>query len=256
MLEKYEIGTQTIEAVEIAINDSDVIAGRNAKYHAYNQTQTASLILIYILSIAFIIFTPYPAKLMSLLFSDLGYGAMTPMFSELFCALLWAVEIFFLKKFISKRVDNDIFITKSEAKGPLPLPRLLILTAITVICVILISAQINWQVKLFYDVGSNTTGYGLMKSGGEIVKNAVKCLWMVFLISIGQSLFENFSTKTSVPAGGIILMLTLGALDLASGITLLKLTYVFLYAVFGWIFLITNKNVLKTYFYTWFIFVF
>jgi len=251
MLEKYEIGTKTIEAAEI-----DLELKTDIKYHSYTQTQIATLTLIYILSIAFILFTQYPAKLFSYLFSDLGYGAMRPMFQELFTALFWAVEIYILKVIISKKTDKDIFVTKSEAKGPLPLQKLFILTSIVIACVIIISAQIGWQVKLFYDVGSNTTGYGLMKSGGEIAKNAVKCLWFVFLISIGQSLFENFSQKTNVPAGGILLILTLGAIDLAYGVSPIKVTYVLLYGVYGIIYLLTGKNVLKTYFYTWFIFVF
>lgn len=78
------------------------------------------------------------------------------------------------------------------------------------------------------------------------------------MIKAMQSFFEQLGVKKAdkMPYAGIILMLTVGVYDLIIGANNLAVTYLFLYVIYGWLYLLTDRSMMKTYLLVMFIFLF
>lgn len=206
-------------------------------------------LVLYIVCFLAIILTPYGARLISPVFDWVGYGALEGFFDELFTCILWLVEIVIIaviykKKFGIKILYND------EVKGQeLPIKRILILSGIVVACILVISAQIRFQVKPFYDLGEKFNGYELLNNVGIFLRNIVKCIWIVIMLKAAQSFVEQFfaGVKSKYAYAGLIMMLTVGIYDIVMGMNNLAVTYLFLYLIYGMIYLLTDRNTIKTY---------
>lgn len=206
-------------------------------------------LVLYIVCFLAIILTPYGARLISPVFDWVGYGALEGFFDELFTCILWLVEIVIIaviykKKFGIKILYND------EVKGQeLPIKRILILSGIVVACILVISAQIRFQVKPFYDLGEKFNGYELLNNVGIFLRNIVKCIWIVIMLKAAQSFVEHFfaGEKSKYAYAGLIMMLTVGIYDIVMGMNNLAVTYLFLYLIYGMIYLLTDRNTIKTY---------
>lgn len=206
-------------------------------------------LVLYIVCFLAIILTPYGARLISPMFDWVGYGALEGFFDELFTCILWLVEIviiavIYTKKFGIKILYND------EVKGQeLPIKRVLILSGIVAACILVISAQIRFQVKPFYDLGEKFNGYELLNNVGIFLRNIVKCIWIVMMLKAAQSFVEQFfeGTKSKYAYAGLIMMLTVGIYDIVMGMNNLAVTYLFLYLIYGLIYLLTDRNTIKTY---------
>lgn len=206
-------------------------------------------LVLYIVCFLAIILTPYGARLISPVFDWVGYGALEGFFDELFTCILWLVEIVIIaviykKKFGIKILYND------EVKGQeLPIKRILILSGIVVACILVISAQIRFQVKPFYDLGEKFNGYELLNNVGIFLRNIVKCIWIVIMLKAAQSFVEQFfaGEKSKYAYAGLIMMLTVGIYDIVMGMNNLAVTYLFLYLIYGMIYLLTDRNTIKTY---------
>jgi hypothetical protein len=187
-----------------------------------------------------------------------GYGAMREFFDELFTAIIWLLGIVCMTIVYSKKLNYNI-ISNKEARGyELPMKRVVFIGAVVAVCIVIISAQIGFQVKPFYDLGEKFNGYELMNNIGIFIRNIVKCIWIIIMIKAANSLVENITGKEKItyPVVGIILMLTLGIYDLVTGMNNLSVTYFFLYLVYGWIYVLTEKSMLKSYLLILFIFMF
>lgn len=215
-------------------------------------------LIVYVIGFVLIIITPFFARLISPLFDWAGYGAMRKFFNELFTSIIWFVEILILAIVYKKKFKQNI-VMNPEVKGEeLPYKRMAVITAIVVVCILVISAQIGFQVKPFYDLGEKFNGYDLINNVGIFVRNVIKCMWIVIMAKAMQSFCEQLigSKNSKIPFAGIVLMLTVGIYDIITGVNNLAVTYLLLYAVYGWLYLLTNKNMIKTYLLVVFIFLF
>ncbi len=117
-----------------------------------------------------------------------------------------------------------------KIKTPLlPMRNVFFLTGIVSVCILVLSAQIDFQVKPFYDIGEKVTGYDLFNKVGVIVRNCMKCAWIVWMLSITRKialelslLGKNDSQKQGLYFGFYFGLFMLFALYdvLTSGLTL------------------------------------
>lgn len=185
------------------------------------------------------------------LFDWAGYGQMRPFVHNILTMIAWGAQfiaLFFLeRKLYKKDVEKSALDVAPAAKmqplhgkffgkSPLlPVRNVCILTAMVAASILILSAQIEFQVKPFYDIGEKVTGYEMLNKISDIVLNAVKCVWIVWILYITRkiaweaSLFSKTETsKQSVYCGlyfGLFMLFALYDV-LTSGMTLgFKITY-------------------------------
>lgn len=222
-----------------------------------------------------------------------GYGQMRPCFKEVFTILFWILEMV-LFRFIEKKYDPKekrssaltvyAWQKKTSAETPeneneggmveangktgdkktkkraplLPLRNVVVLTAIVVACILILSAQIGFLVKPFYDLGEKIQGYDMYNRIAVIVRNVVKCAWIVVFLSASREiacelrlLGKNDVEKRGIFFGAyIVFFLLFGLYDvLTAGMTLgLGVTYfVLFYPCFVVVDMLTQHSPKKSY---------
>ena len=234
------------------------------------------------------ILTPFVAAPIAELFSWYGYGRMTPFFTNIFTMLFWILEFIAIlivdytlkrkekrkecreeKQLTLEEVSELSVKEKTKKKGapPLPLPNLFILTAIVALCVLFISAQIDFKVKPFYEIGEKVNGYEFWNKVSLITRNMVKCVWIVLLMRVAlnfaEILFAKEEDKTRkklwVWLSVILALLPFGVYDVViSNMSLaFALTYVCLfYPAFTAVYYFTEQRGIKAYLLIMFIYIF
>lgn len=134
---------------------------------------------------------------------------------------------------------------------------------ITSACILLISAQIDFQVKPFYELGDKITYSEIFNKGGEIVLNIVKCVWIVMMLRAALKLwtalleFWNISRVRFLKWIGAGAMLVLfGAYDVFATGNPFAWTYIAYYVAFTALYYFTERSEVKTYLLTFFIYIF
>ena len=232
--------------------------------------------------------TPLVAEPMSDWFLWVGYGRMTPFITNIITMIFWMLEFIaiLILEFLLKRKrepalreeekqlsfeelpsENEKGAGKKERTPPLPLKNLFILTGLVVLCVLFISAQIDFKVKPFYEIGEKVNGYELWNNISGIARNAVKCVWIVLImraaLDFSETLFSGVSNEKhkrgwawlGVLSGIMVFALT----DvLCSGMSLaFGLTYLFLfYPAFVAVYYFTEQRGVKAYLLIMFIYIF
>lgn len=148
----------------------------------------------------------------------IGYGQMRPCIQNAFIMIFWGMEMaaFYitdLRKTWRKRrevyeacqsienteqTENDggryalkeknAFIFKKEKTPLLPMRNVIMLLALVAACILIMSAQIDFHVKPFYDLGNNVQGYDLFNRISVVTLNIVKCVWIVWILKISREI--------------------------------------------------------------------
>ena len=203
--------------------------------------------------------TPFLAKPVALLFDWVAYGQLFVFLTELLTAIFWSLE-FVVLIVVENRLKKQ---PKPAGKEPLALWRVGTLTAIAAVCVLIISAQIRFEVKPFYDIGEKVTGYELLDKIGAIVRNVVKCVWITLLIKAAYAAAEELSPYLKTQDKPWIAWLIAGAALMLFGVydvfvwkNPFKLTYLLFYAAFTAVYYFAEKRDVKTYLLILFIYIF
>ncbi len=187
------------------------------------------------------------AQAMSPLFASYNYGQMTDFFVEIITCVIWSVMIIGTTILVYRREKVNITFNIRTRGRELENKNLFAVIIVVVAAIFIISAQIGFQVKPFYDMGVKFTGYEFMANIGGILRNCIKCVWMIIIMECAQAIGEAHCSKPYIPWGGIALMCTIGIYDIVCGMTTLVITYLLMNIVFGVIYMLTNKSVSKTY---------
>ncbi len=227
--------------------------------------------LLYFLAFAV---TPWVGKGLSPIFDAVGYSQMRVFFAELLTIIFWVVElcaIFFHEK--KKRLaqqsqgaeedkteGGEKIAEKQEEKQDsplLPMKNILSLLALVGTCILVVSAQIGFAVKPFYEITG--TGYEMLGSIAGIGADAVKCIWIVWILRIARVIARDLALfkETEEASKGrywlayIALVMAFGLYDiLTSGMQLsLCATYLLLfYPSFIGVDELTQRHGIKSYF--------
>lgn len=179
------------------------------------------------------------------LYSSIYYGLLTGVFSNILSFLYVLIgTIIIIYKFKIKFNENY----------KLPLKNIFILYSLTLIPIIIMSATLGWEVKLFYDVGENVSGSSIYTYLSYQVFNIIKIFVATLILNFSHTFFENCITfnnekiQKCFPFGGLVLFITFGILELILGIHYYPITYLLLNVYFGFIYLFSNKSFSKSYF--------
>lgn len=215
-------------------------------------------LVVYIIAFVAVICTHFLARPIVPYTDFVGYGAMSPFFEILFTCILWVIEMFIIAYVYKKKFGVSLLSNKETKGQELPVKRIIIIAAVVVVCILTISAQIGFQVKLFYDLGEKFNGYELTNNAGIFLRNFIKSVWIVIMIKLAQEFVEDISGKGRCiyPFGGIVVMLTLGIYDIVAGMNNLTWTYFALYLIYGWIYILTDRSMIKSYLLIMFIYLF
>lgn len=198
----------------------------------------------YFILAAVLLLCLYSSKLADLfipIFDNIYYGNLIKLFVSITSAAIWGIEIAIIL-FVYKRFDIQIF-TKKEGKKELSLSRVIILFVLTILPMLIISACINWQVKIVYALGVKVTTVGLVCNVAEILAYAVRMILMLMFIVCIQKGFEQiFKTKYIIPYGAIFALITFGVMDFFILNMDLRVFYLVVSFLYGIIYLVADRK--------------
>ena len=232
-------------------------------------------VIAYAVCLVLVVVTPFLAKPLAVCF-DWCYlewtspGSLRFFFGELFTVLFWIAEIvalFLLKGKINPTAQKELAATNATKteKTILPLKNVGILLLITSVCILIISAQIGFKVKLAYELGEKMTLSQLVGAGGTLAKNIVKCGWILAAIRLSLRIFEKVFNDLEVDdkRKQLYQWLCVAATALVFGIVDVIVyqnpfawTYLLFYLAFVAVYYFTEKNLIKSYLLIFFIYVF
>ena len=159
--------------------------------------------------------------------------------------------IFFI--IIEKVIKKKLNIEYNKDKKPLTWKMAGLVFGITFLIVFIISACSNFELKPFYDVGNNTTAYKVGVYATTLAYHTICVFFAVGMIENFQYAlddiipFKNENVRKYIPYGGIMTMLTYGIYSLCIGLGgNISVLYFFLIILYGEIYLLTNRSILKT----------
>ena len=157
--------------------------------------------------------------------------------------LVYIGAFFYTRKFL---VLKDI----DQRPKELPLSRVLILYGTVVLFIFIVTACLNFKVKVVYDLGENITSYDVSNRISTILTGVVKMPMIVLIIRYVHELVRLYAKKNylnMIPFGGIYTLLAFGIYDLiVSGVSTLSIVFLFLHLIYGLIYFISYRNYIIT----------
>ena len=165
-----------------------------------------------------------------------------------------------------KQTKKEKIAEMLKPKTPLlPMKNVGVLFLIVCACILLISIQIGFQVKPFYELGEKVTFSEIVTKIGEIAKNAVKCVWIVALLyatrRIGTETAQNIQVKENqtqwlqwLIAGALLVLF--GLYDVLATSNPFAITYLVFYVAFTVIYYNTKEAPVKSFLLIFFVYIF
>jgi len=182
------------------------------------------------------------AEVFTPIFDDIYYGNLVKVFTSVVSAIIWGIEILILI-LVCKKIGVELFTSKENKDNQLKTWKVILLFILTILPMLIISACINWKVKIVYALGERVTLMGLIGNACEILAYAVRMVLMVMFIASIQKGFEKvFNTKYIIPYGAILAFLTFGIIDFFVLAVDLRLFYLIVSLLYGIIYLVADKK--------------
>lgn len=181
------------------------------------------------------------------IFDDIYYGNLVKMFVAVTSAIIWGIEVGIIV-FACKKLGIELFTSKEQKHKEMYNWQVILLFILAILPMLIISACINWKVKIVYALGVKVTTVGLACNVCEILAYAVRMVLMIMFIASVQKGFEMiFKTKYIIPYGAILAFLTFGLIDFfVLGIDL-RAFYLVVSLLYGIIYLVSGKRFAVTY---------
>lgn len=176
------------------------------------------------------------------IFDNIYYGNLVDMFVAIVSAIIWGLEIGLIV-FACKKLNIQIFTPKDKKGKEMQTWQVILLFVLTILPMLIISACINWKVKIVYALGVKVTTVGLACNVCEILAYAVRMVLMIMFIASVQKGFECiFKTKYIIPYGAILAFLTFGLIDFFVLAMDLRAFYLIASLLYGIIYLVADKR--------------
>lgn len=187
------------------------------------------------------------ANLFIPIFDNIYYGNLVDMFVAIVSAIIWGIEIGAII-FTCKKLKIELFTPKQNKGKELQTWKVILLFALTIIPMLIISACINWKVKIVYALGVKVTTVGLACNVCEILAYAVRMVLMVmFIVSIQKGFEFIIKTKYIIPYGAIFALITFGIIDFFVLAMDLRAFYLIVSFLYGVIYLVADRKFSITY---------
>lgn len=176
------------------------------------------------------------------LFDNIYYGNLVNMFVGLTSAFIWGIEAIIIA-LVCKKLDIQIFTPKEHRGKELQTWQVILLFVLTILPMLVISAYLNFKLKIVYALGVRVTTMTLIGNVAELISYAVRMILMVMFIASIQKGFEMiFKTKYIIPYGAIFAFLTFGLIDFVVLGMDLRAFYLIVSLLYGIIYLVANKK--------------
>lgn len=204
------------------------------------------------LLIAFGIFVTIPlgnlSHLFDPIFDSIQYGQETKQFNYVFQVIYYIVMIVVAFVVIKKLLNRNIFIGDEKSKEELSLKRTITLYLLVLIPILIISAICGWTFKPLYDLGDRCTGLEMRLIFMRYLITILCYVLMLMIMILTQEVFEDLiKTKYPIPYGGIIFILTFGIYQLFLGISSFYGIYLLFGLLYGYLYLLSNRNFKRTF---------
>ena len=143
--------------------------------------------------------------------------------------------------------------------------RIIAIFLICVACVLIVRAQIGFEVKVFYELGERVVLIDVVNFSGTAGRDIAKCGWIVLLIKASFGLFEGIFEEAKINAKAkkvfvylcvTALILAFGAYDVLSTQNPFAWTYLLFYVAFVALYALLNRAPIKSYLLILFIYFF
>ena len=211
-----------------------------------------SSIKYYILALVCVVcvYSSQISKLFIPVFDNIYYGNLVDMFVALTSMIIWLIE-FLVIFFVCKKLGIHIFTDKEKRKQELPLWRVIVLFIAVLIPIFIISAYLNFKVKLVYSLGIRVTSVGLACNACEILATVFKILLIIMFIHfIHLALDKNFKCKNEkiqICWGAIFSFLIFGLIDFFCFPVDLNWFYLISSFWYGIVYLLANRKFSTTF---------
>ncbi len=159
---------------------------------------------------------------------------------------IWGIASFFIIKFASNKYDFD-FVNKGQKMEGWKWA-----TIISIIVFTLMIKYFNWNgVKIFVDFQS----LGWVRFIFQYLYYCFEVLLVVLILIFGQTACEKWFKKINIPYGGIIIAITWGLAHFFTKDFLTGIMSVIVGLAYGSIYLLTSRDIRKTYIILWIMFV-
>lgn len=176
------------------------------------------------------------------LFEHIYYGNLVDFFINILKGICYLTITILAMGYSKKHFKlNNIY----DSKKRLPIKRVFLLYCIVIGIIFIVTASLNFKVKIVVDLGSNITGATLMKNISNIVLGIIRMALVIVVIRHSQEFFELLINKNwakNVPFGGIVAMILIGTFVLViSGVSLINIVLYFMYIVYGELYLLSYR---------------
>ena len=176
------------------------------------------------------------------IFDNIYYGNLVKMFVAIVSAIIRGAEIGTII-LACKKLNIELYAPKSEKGKELQTWKVMLLFVLTILPMLVISACINWKVKIVYALGIKVTTVGLVCNVCEILAYAVRMvLMLMFIVSIQKGFELIFKTKYIIPYGAIFALLTFGIIDFFALAMDLRTFYLIISFLYGIIYLVADRK--------------
>ena len=180
------------------------------------------------------------------LFDNIYYGNLVKMFVAITSAIIWGLEILAIV-LVCKKINVKLFADKIKEKKELQTWKVILLFVLTILPMLIVSACINWKVKIVYALGVKVTTVGLVCNVCEILAYAVRMVLMImFIVTIQKGCELIFKSKYIIPYGAILAFLTFGLIDFFVLAMDLRVFYLITSLLYGVIYLIADRKFATT----------
>jgi len=176
------------------------------------------------------------------IFDNIYYGNLVDMFVAIVSAIIWGLEILAIV-LVSKKIGIKLFTAKDKKGKELQTWQVILLFVLTILPMLIVSACINWKVKIVYALGVKVTTVGLACNVCEILAYAVRMvLMLMFIVSVQKGFEMIFKTKYIIPYGAILALLTFGIIDFFVLAMDLRVFYLIASLLYGVIYLVADRK--------------
>ena len=119
------------------------------------------------------------------LFDNIYYGNLVSMFVGITSAVIWGVEAIVIA-IVCKKFNIKIFTDKEQKGKELPTWQVATLFVLTILPMFIISAFLNFKLKIVYALGVRVTSMTLIGNVAELISYATRMVLMVMFIACIQ----------------------------------------------------------------------
>lgn len=177
------------------------------------------------------------------LFDKVYYGYLTPMILDVLRMIIYFTIFFVSSNYAKKNFDK----IESTPFKEISTKRVLVLYVLTFLIIFVVTAILNFRLKVVVDLGENVGAIYLYNNIAKIGAGIVRMLLSFLIIRYVDVIFKDVLKEKIfkyVPVGGIASMLTIGLFELliTPKILFIDVLFMLMHIIYGYIYRLAYCN--------------